>query len=79
MGWKIVSFIMLCAIAALAIWLVMLVLNLPGRMARERKHPQASAIEAAAWLGLVTGMITWVVAFIWACTKPVFRPLAEES
>jgi hypothetical protein len=79
MGWKIVSFFMLCAIAALAIWLVIVVLNLPGKLARERKHPQVSAIEAAAWLGLVTGMVTWVVAFIWACTVPVVSTTAEEG
>ena len=79
MGWKIVSFLMLCVIAALAIGLVILVLNLPGKLAREKKHPQASAIEAAAWLGLVTGMVTWIIAFIWACAKPVLGPPAEEG
>jgi len=75
MGWKIASFLMLFIILGLVIWLVMMVLNFPGKVAREREHPQASAIETAAWLGLLTGMTTWILACIWAHMKP----LAGES
>jgi len=75
MGWKIVSFFMLLAIVGLVIGLITTVLNYPGNVARKREHPQASAIEAAAWLGLLTGMVTWVIACIWAHAKP----LAGES
>ena len=71
MGWKIVSFFMLTAIVGLVIALTMMVMNYPGNVARKREHPQASAIEAAAWLGLLTGMVTWVIACIWAHAKPL--------
>ncbi|PQO45578.1 DUF3302 domain-containing protein [Blastopirellula marina] len=40
--------------------------SLPGRIARRKNHPHASAIEAASWLGLLLGGIGWVVAFVWA-------------
>ena len=44
--------------------------QLPGRIARERGHPQADAIHALGWLGLVTAGPGWVVAMVWAFTRP---------
>ena len=71
MAWKIVSLLMLFLIFALVLGIVLKVLNFPGVVAREREHPQASAIETAAWLGLVTGGITWVIACVWAHARPI--------
>jgi len=79
MGWKIVSFFMLFIIVGLVIWLTMVVMNYPGNVARKREHPQASAIETAAWLGLVTGMVTWVVACVWAHTRSDHGSLTGEG
>ena len=70
MGWRIASFIMLLILFALAVLVVVAICNLPGKVAREREHPQSKAIDVSAWLGLVTGMITWVIAFVWAYTVP---------
>ncbi|MEM8883573.1 MAG: DUF3302 domain-containing protein [Planctomycetota bacterium] len=70
MGWRVASFVMLFVLAGLALLLLVTVLNYPGRVARKREHPQASAIETSAWLGLLTGMVTWVVACIWAHSRP---------
>lgn len=43
----------------------------PGRIARSRHHPQAEAIAICGWLGLLlTGGLLWVVAIVWAHTKP---------
>jgi hypothetical protein len=41
------------------------VLGLPGRIARARKHPEADAIYVMGWLGFL-GVVPWIQAFIWA-------------
>ena len=38
---------------------------LPGRIARERGHPQAKAVQVAGIIGLVTGFL-WPFALVWA-------------
>ena len=43
---------------------------LPGQIARQRGHPQADAINAAGWLGLLTLGLLWPLALIWAFTRP---------
>lgn len=45
--------------------------QLPGKIAAARNHPQADAINAAGWLGLLTVGVVWVLAMIWAYTKPL--------
>ena len=42
---------------------------LPGKIARGRGHPQADAVNAAGWIGLVTGVL-WPIAFVWAFFHP---------
>ena len=37
----------------------------PGRIARERNHPQADAVTICGWLGLLTGLF-WIIAMVWA-------------
>ena len=49
--------------------LVVFLGSLPGRIARQRGHPQAAAINVAAWLGLVTGIL-WLLPLTWAFLKP---------
>jgi len=51
------------------IWLVVFLGNLPGDIARKRNHPQAEAITALSWIGLITG-IGWFIAFVWSYYKP---------
>ena len=53
---------------ALVVWLAML----PGKIAFKREHSQAEAIRMAGWLGILTGII-WVLALIWAYTRPGAR------
>jgi hypothetical protein len=43
--------------------------GLPGKVARERGHPQADAIAVAGWLGLLGFGVFWPLALIWAYTK----------
>ena len=53
--------------------------SLPGKIAVKRGHPQADAIRACGWLGLVTLGILWPVAFIWAYMKPLAPTLTKEE
>ena len=53
-------------VAALAILGMM-----PGRIARSRNHPQADAISACGWWGLITLGVLLPLAYIWAYTKPL--------
>lgn len=42
----------------------------PGKIARERNHPQADAISVCGWWGAITMGILSPIAFIWAYTNP---------
>lgn len=44
--------------------------GLPGSIARGRGHPNTSAIQLCGWIGLLTLGVFWLVALIWAYTKP---------
>ena len=49
--------------------------QLPGKIARERCHPQYKAIEICSLLGLLVFPF-WMAALIWAYVRPVFEPVA---
>ena len=42
---------------------------LPGKIAKQREHPQADAINVAGWVGAITFGVFWPLALIWAFTK----------
>lgn len=67
---EIFALIVLGVLCAAAIWLIVLIGNIPGNMARTAKHPQAEAISILAWVGLLTGGIGWGLALVWAKIKP---------
>ncbi|MGI9315715.1 MAG: DUF3302 domain-containing protein [bacterium] len=48
--------------------------NLPGKIARERGHPQAEAIHICSLLGLIVFPL-WMAALIWAYIVPVLSPV----
>lgn len=73
-------------------WLVLLVIvvatvavfvalaRLPGQIAQKRSHPQAEAINAAGWLGLLMTLgIVWALAVIWALAKPAVQTRQSVS
>lgn len=39
---------------------------LPGRIARERNHPQAEAVGVCGWVGLLTAGVLLPIAYVWA-------------
>ena len=76
---EIVALIVLLVLCAAAIWLVVLIGNIPGNMARAANHPQAEAISLLAWVGLLTLGIGWFVALVWARVVPPHSGSVLES
>jgi len=69
------GFIILILLGLLGLWLIVEIGGFPGKKARERDHPQAEAINVLGWLGLLFAGVGWIVAVVWAYTKPVFAPV----
>ncbi len=65
------ALVVIFILVAVAIGLVVLLGNLPGKMARDAGHPQADAIALLGWIGLLTLGLGWFVALVWARTKPL--------
>ena len=57
--------------AAVVIWVLLGIM--PGRIARERNHPQADAISVCGWWGVLTMGLLLPVAYIWAYSNPRWR------
>ena len=69
-GLDIFALIVLLALLVTAV-LIWLILGMyPGKIARERNHPQAEAIAVCGWWGVITMGLLLPVAWIWAYTKP---------
>ena len=64
------ALVVIALLLGVVIWLVVLLGNMPGEIARKRNHPQAQAITALGWIGLITMGIGWFVAMVWAYYKP---------
>ena len=71
MNWDYFTFFIMGVILLLVLYLLFFFGDLPGKIARERGHPQADAINVCSWIGLAAGGVGWVVALVWAYTKPV--------
>jgi hypothetical protein len=54
-------------IAAVLIWVILAML--PGKIAKQRNHPQADAINVSGWLGALALGVFWPLALIWAFTN----------
>ena len=72
-------FVLIVIAATLIVGFVVLA-RLPGKLAAASNHPQAAAINMAGWLGLIfTVGIVWIVAMIWAQTKPITAAPPSED
>tara|TARA_R110002049_G_scaffold4601_1_gene31652 strand:+ start:36020 stop:36256 length:237 start_codon:yes stop_codon:yes gene_type:complete len=65
-GFALLILIVLTLTALVAAGLIAI---MPGRIARERKHPQADAITVCGWMGLLTMGVLLPLAYIWAYTR----------
>ncbi len=73
-GFDLFAFVVFAVILATVVWLVVFVGGLPGRIARTRNHPYASAVAAAGWISLATFGALWPIAFVWAFFAPRSEP-----
>ena len=78
MALDIFALIVITLLIAVVIWLVVLLGNMPGDIARKRNHPQAAAITALGWIGVITMGVGWFIAMVWAYYIPD-NPEAAES
>lgn len=60
------SFVVLGIITTVFVTFIVVIGSLPGKIALRRKHPQATAINVAAWISLLTLGALWPIAFVWA-------------
>jgi fatty acid desaturase len=65
-GFDIFAFIVFAVLFGTSVLLIVLLGSLPGKIARKRGHPQAQAVNAAAWISLITLGAFWPIAFVWA-------------
>lgn len=75
----IMAFVVFAVLLVTAVIIIVLLGQLPGRVAQKRGHPQAAAINVAGWLGLATGGVLWLVAIIWAFMRPVAVTAKQEG
>jgi hypothetical protein len=61
-----------CVIGGILVVLVSMILlaQIPGKIAKYRKHPSAEAIRICGIIGIFLGFIFWIIAYIWAHTGP---------
>jgi hypothetical protein len=64
-------------ICGLAVWAMLGVF--PGKIARQRNHPQADAINVCGWWGAITLGILSPIAFIWAYTNPAASLMGNDK
>ena len=74
---EIFALVVIAVTIAAAIWIVVTLGSLPGKIARERNHYQAEAINILGWIGILTLGISWFIAIVWAYTKPFSAEAAE--
>ncbi len=61
----------------LAVWAMLGMF--PGKIARQRNHPQADAIAVCGWWGAITLGILTPIAYIWAYSKTPSMLAAEAA
>jgi hypothetical protein len=78
-------------IADVVVWLVVIMVPIvgisvfwflhiwPERVAEEKEHPQAAAIQALCLMSLVFGGLLWPLAMLWAYMKPMEFRLARDE
>jgi hypothetical protein len=72
------ALIVLSTLVATVLGAVIWLAILPGRIAVQRKHPQAEAIRIAGWFGIITGAV-WILALIWAYTSVGLDEQADDG
>jgi hypothetical protein len=72
----VLTWVVLIIAPIVGIVVFLLVHILPEKIAENRQHPQAKAIQCLCLLSLVFGGMLWPIAWLWAYSKPVLYKLA---
>ena len=64
-GWDYVTFAVLALLVLAGLISVVWLAGLPGRIAIQRKHPDAEAVKMMGYAGFLAA-VPWIQAFIWA-------------
>lgn len=78
-GLDIFALIVLITLIACSLALWALLGMYPGKIARQRNHPQAEAINVCGWWGAITMGVLSPIAFIWAYTNPKATLSGQEQ
>lgn len=71
MDWlDVMTLAIILSVVVLNVFFLIWLAALPGKLATQRQHPQASAINALGWLSFITFFATWPLALVWAYTRP---------
>ena len=63
------ALVVFAVLIAVVVWLVVILGPIPGNVAKKRGHPQADAIMALGWIGVITLGLAWPIALVWAYTR----------
>jgi len=72
----VIAWVALVIVPLVAIAVFWLVHILPEKIAEQKRHPQAKAIQVLCLLSLFFGGMLWPIAWLWAYSKPVLHKLA---
>ncbi len=72
----VMSWVVLLVVPVVAIGAFWLVHILPEKIAEQKQHPQAKAIQTLCILSLFFGGLLWPLAWLWAYSKPVMYKMA---
>ena len=73
------AFVVFTVLVGVVVVAIVALGSLPGKIAAGRGHPQAKAINAAAWISLITLGALWPLALIWALTVPRAHRASSEG
>jgi len=73
------ALVVIAILIAVVIWLVVLLGSTPGNIARKRNHPQAEAITALGWIGIITLGVSWFIAIVWAYYIPAEMSAPDDE
>ncbi len=78
-AFDIMAFVVFGVLLVAGVIVVVTLGSLPGRIANQRNHPQASAINVTGWLGVATLGLLWPLALIWAFLRPWNEPAQAKD
>lgn len=73
---NVLSWVVLVVVPVVGIVVFWLIHILPEKIAEQRRHPQAKAIQTLCLLSLLFGGLLWPLAWLWAYSKPVLYKMA---